>query len=199
MPPSGVNFTAFLTRFQSTCWSLAGSALTWWSSAGQVEHEFLGLAEDLALANLDGLLDQGVAVGDAPVQRHLALDDPHHVQQVVDQPGLEVDVLADHLQGRADLLGVGRPLQHRGGRQEDRVERRPQLVREDGEEVVLRPVGTLGLGQQAVPLLLVPPPVGDVPGDRQEAVRRPVGAGDRRDDHIPPHRRPRCGGAVPLE
>jgi hypothetical protein len=28
VPPAGVNFTAFLIRFQKTCWSLAGSPLT---------------------------------------------------------------------------------------------------------------------------------------------------------------------------
>ena len=61
----------------------------------------------------DGLLDQVVAVGDLPVQRHLAPDDPHHVEQVVDQAGLEVHVLADHLQVRPDLLGRRGPLEHR--------------------------------------------------------------------------------------
>ena len=52
--------------------------------------------------------------------------------------------------------GVGRPFQHRRRRQQDRVQRGAQLVAEHGEELVLRPVGMLGvfLGR---PLLLLGP------------------------------------------
>ena len=35
VPPAGVNLTAFLIRFQTTCWSRAGSASTWCAGAAR--------------------------------------------------------------------------------------------------------------------------------------------------------------------
>ena len=132
---------------------------------GRLHRQPEVVAGDLAAADLDRLVDEPVAVGDLPVQGHLAPDDPHHVQQVVDEPGLEVDVLADHLQRRADLLGVAGPVQHRRGGQQDRVQRRAQLVREDGEELGLRPVGRLGLLLRRPEFLLGPLRLGDITGE----------------------------------
>ena len=159
-----MNLTAFLIRFQKTCWSRAGSASTWWRGGREVERRAAAPCRcDLAAADLDGLADQVVGVDDLPVQRQLAPDDPRHVEQVVDQPGLEVDVPADHLQGRADL---GRAVAGSSSIAEtvgqDGGQRGPQLVAEDGEELVLGPVGRLGLvpGElQAAPRLLA---LGDV-------------------------------------
>ena len=91
----------------------------------QVEHQSMSSALDLALADLDGPTDQVVAVGDAPVQRHLAPDDSasRRAGRRSAGPG-EVHVLADHAQRRGQLLRRHRPFQHRGDRQQDRVERR---------------------------------------------------------------------------
>ena len=39
-------------------------------------------------------------IHDLEVEPEPAADDPREVEQVVDQPGLELDVAADHFQGR---------------------------------------------------------------------------------------------------
>ena len=176
VPPSGVNLTAFLIRFQKTCWSRAGSALTWRCAAARssVEPQVACRGPRCGRSATAWPIEP-VAVGDLPVQRHLAPDDPHHVQQVVDQPGLEVDVLADHLQRRADLLGLGGPSSIAEAASRIGFSGVRSSWREHGEELGLRPVGRLGLLLGRPQLLLVPPPLGDVPEVDREAVRGRVG------------------------
>ena len=104
------------------------------------------LGAGVAADDLDGLADQVVDVDDLELVGHLAADGPHDVQQVVDEAGLQADVLADHLPFLAAVAGVGRVVEDRGGRQQDRVQRRAQLVAEHGQELVLGRREGLGLG-----------------------------------------------------
>ena len=94
-----------------------------------------------------GGLDDLLEVDRADVEPHLARDDARDVEQVVDQLDLGVGIALDGLQGPGqlrlapDLSGAhhARPAVHR-------VQRRAQLVREHGEELLLRAVGRLGGG-----------------------------------------------------
>ena len=79
---------------------------------------------------------------------HLAVGDAGQVEEVIDQPGLELDVAADHGNVGADFrrdVGIGF---HRARRHQDRIQRRAQFVTEDGEEAVLRRVCALRVGQR---------------------------------------------------
>ncbi len=120
-------------------------------------------------ADLDRVLDDLAGVGDLQAQVELAAGDAGEVEQVVDQPRLELDVAPDHVQRPAqrggDALIPGEP----GGEEQHGGQRRAQLVAEGGEEVILRLVGGLGLGarlalaiEQPGALLLGLVAVGDV-------------------------------------
>jgi hypothetical protein len=97
-------------------------------------------------ADVGGLLDQRMDIDHLPVQRELAPGDPGHVEQVVDQAGLQLDASADHLQRRAELFGNRRDLvEHRRDAGEHGGQRGSKLVAEDGKELVLRLFGPFGL------------------------------------------------------
>ena len=95
-----------------------------------------------------------------PLELQLARRDARHVEQVGDQLGLDAGVALDGVDAR-DHVGVaaGDALLEQLRPADDGVERRPQLVRQRRQEVVLQPVGALGLGprralagQQPLPL-----------------------------------------------
>ncbi len=148
-------------------------------------RELEPLAVDLAPTDLKRLFDQAMAVGHFPVERHLAADDPHDVEQVVDQPRLKVDVLADHLQVRTQLLGLVGSIQERGDGQENRVERRPELVAQHREEPALGLVGELGLLLGDPQLIRGPFAVGDIERGADETMRLPLAK-----ERPPPSRHP---------
>ena len=88
----------------------------------------------------------------APLDRQLAAHDARSVEEIVDEARLVVDVALDGFRRALDqrlLEWTGRREQMAPAAQ--RVERRAQLVRHDGEELVLGAVRALGLGAQ--PLL----------------------------------------------
>ena len=162
VPPGRLHFTAFWRRFQTTCWNRVGSASTRWSGRGQVDLDpdpgLLGLVP----ADLDGLVDQGVGVDGLGAEPELAPPGPHHVEQVVDQPGLQGDVAADHLQGGPEVRRDRGLLEQGGDHRQDRGQRGPQLVREDREEPVLDAAGGLGGLLGLAELGLDPEPLGDL-------------------------------------
>ena len=99
------------------------------------------------------VLDDLAAVHLAAAELELAAEHPRQVEQVVDQPRLELDVAPDHRQlarvgGQA---GVHLEAREHG---EHRRQRRAQLVAEGRQEAVLGLVG--GLGLAVGPLELLP-------------------------------------------
>ena len=136
---------------------------------GDVEPQVL--LADVADADLQRLAEQLVRVDGPGLQPELTAADPGHVEQVVDQPGLEVDVAADHPEHRAIVLRRGRVVEHRGDGGEHRRQRSAQLVAEDGEELVLGAIGGVGgvLRGLEVALGLLPPR--DVEPDADDADR----------------------------
>ncbi|CAA9379130.1 MAG: hypothetical protein AVDCRST_MAG64-500 [uncultured Phycisphaerae bacterium] len=114
-----------------------------------------------------------VQVDRLDVQVQLPLPDPGQVQDVVDQPGLELDVPADHRHPLPHVRrGRGVGLDHLHGRQHGR-QRGPQLVAEDGQEPVLGRARPLRLGP-GLPLGLVQAGplqrLGALAGERQQEV-----------------------------
>ncbi len=156
-PPSGVNFTALVRRLSTTCWSRSGSPCTM-GIPGRGEGVGRRVAADLAF-ELDALglrrrrdrahrlVDDLRQADRLEMEPDLAADDAAHVQQVLDQVRLGAGVAHDRGHALRQDLGVvaaavGQDLRPA----EDGVERRAQLVRDDGEELVLQPAGALGLG-----------------------------------------------------
>lgn len=88
----------------------------------------------------------GLEVDGADIQAELPADDPGYVEQVVDQLHLGVGVPHDDVQrpGRGvpvELTGLQHPRIPIDG-----IEGRPELVRQDGQELVLGAVGRLSVG-----------------------------------------------------
>ena len=95
-------------------------------------------------ARLDGGAHDRPQVERLHLEPQLAGDDARHVEQVVDQPRLGLGVALDASPGRARCAPRRRmPRFEQLGPAEDRVERRAQLVRERGQEVVLGAVRVL--------------------------------------------------------
>ena len=102
-----------------------------------VEADVLGLRAGLGgLDDASHDLDQRHLLR---VEPDLAGHDPVEVEQVFDQPHLRARVAVDHFDGALQLgrlQDIGLELQDLGPAQ-DRAERRPQLVRQRGEKLVL--------------------------------------------------------------
>jgi hypothetical protein len=99
---------------------------------------------------VQGRLHHRPEIDDPDVQAQLAVDDPGDVEQVLDELALHARVALDGLQGTAggDAVEARGAQGHRPA--EHRVQRRAQLVRQGRQELVLHPVG--GLGLRARPL-----------------------------------------------
>ncbi len=111
---------------------------------GQIRLDDQSLVVDLASDDVQDVLDQVVEMRRPAVEPQLPADHPAEVQQVVDQPGLQSDVAADHRQVFPHLgRQVRGHLQQAHGR-DHRGQRGAQLVAEHGEEAVLRPARCLG-------------------------------------------------------
>jgi hypothetical protein len=74
------------------------------------------------------------------VQPELARDDARDVQQVFDHARLELRVPLDRAQPALARRRIHLALTNEVGPGEDRRERRPELVREHGQELVLRAI-----------------------------------------------------------
>ena len=83
-------------------------------------------------------------------QPELAGDDARDVEQVVDQLGLRRHVALDHLESAVGPIGVESPGAQEPRPAHDRRERRPELVRERRQKLVLHPVGFPGFGVDGV-------------------------------------------------
>ena len=155
-PPSGVNFTAFTSTLLSTCWRRFGSPSIGGRSPAMRHSTVIRLASaatDTPATTASS--SAGIATG-AKIDHQLAADDPRDVEDVLDQLRLQPRVPADHFDRLLRACGgEGAALQHRHPAQ-DRVQRRPQLVRERGQELVLEPAGFLGRGEPGELGLLAP-------------------------------------------
>ncbi len=161
LPPGGVNLTAFESRFQNTWVSRGASASSRCSSAVQLDGELDLPVRDLLFDRGQGVLDHLAGVGLAAVELQLAAGDARQVEQVVDQPRLQLHVAPDH----GELAHVPREARvgfQAGDDGEHRRQRRAQLVAQSGEELVLGRVGRLRLLVGPLELLLGVLAVADV-------------------------------------
>ena len=121
------------------------------------------LRRQVPLGGGEGVLDHPPGVDLPPVQLELAARNAGEVQEVVDQPRLQLDVPLDHgeLAGERRQARIGgQPRDHR----QHRGQRCPQLVAEGGEEAVLGLQGLLELAMGFLQGLLRPPALADVEG-----------------------------------
>ena len=103
----------------------------------QLDDQFLPPGFDVGTADFDGVFHHGVQVNIRQLQLDFVVGDAAEVEEVVDQPGLKLDITLNHLEGALKTirhLRIG--LQGVDG-QQDRRERRAQFVAEHGEELVL--------------------------------------------------------------
>ena len=84
--------------------------------------------------------------GRLDVEAHLAGGDAAHVEQVFDELRLHARVALDRLEPLLQIRSSLRAAPQDLRPAEDRVERRPQLVRQRGEELVLHLAHALGCG-----------------------------------------------------
>ncbi len=68
----------------------------------EVHFEIQAACFEVRAADFDRLADDVAEVGRAFVELHLSAGDAGYVQQVVDEPGFQFDVAADH----GDVLAV---------------------------------------------------------------------------------------------
>ena len=88
--------------------------------------------------------------------------EPREVEEVVHEPRLGQRVALDHRQRVLDARLRHLPPQQHVRPPDDGVERGAELVRHGREELVLQPVGGLGLVEQPLPQLLLQALLGDV-------------------------------------
>ena len=89
------------------------------------------------------LMRDGRQIHLANVEQQLAAGDARDVEQVLDQPRLRVRIAIDALERVLDFLGGQLAAAQQVDPADDRVERRAQLVRQRGEELVLQAIGLL--------------------------------------------------------
>jgi len=173
VPPSGVNFTAFDSRLDTSCCSRPASPITMVAGSSGAKRRSTCFAVAPGRAASSVASNRVGEVHHAALDGELAADDARGVEQIVDQPRLVVDVALDRLGGALDERFVERVRRrHQVAPAAQRVERRAQLVRDDGEELVLRPLARSASARsrcsatnQLLELALRVLPLGDVGGD----------------------------------
>ena len=104
-----------------------------------LDPDFLGLRR--GPRRVERLLDDALEVDRADVETHLARDHARHVEQVVDELHLRVGLADDDVQRAGHALAADLAALQHPRPAIDGVERGAELVREDGEEFVLRAIG----------------------------------------------------------
>ncbi|VTQ59024.1 Uncharacterised protein [Stenotrophomonas maltophilia] len=92
----------------------------------------------------DGFAQQVAQVQYLHLQLHLAQQHAAEVEHVRDQPLLRTGAVGDHIQALVQRAGVVHALQQQLAPTEDGGQRRAQLVRQRGQELVLQPRHVLG-------------------------------------------------------
>lgn len=137
---------------------------------------------------VDGSGDDGGEIDALDGEADFAGGDAAHVEEILDELGLNAGVAFDDVEAVGEFLGgVGAFLEDLSPT-EDRIERSAKLVRERGEKFVLEAAGALGLGargafafEQALALGGGGVAIGDVAHDFGEA--EASAAGIDNDDH----------------
>ena len=138
VPPAGVNFTAFVRRFHTTCCRRAGSPYI--GEVTRIDHETRSdlLSAAGRTASIAAATTRCRSIG-LDVETQLARRDARHVE-VLDQSRLHFRISLDHLECvRLPRFVQGAEPQHPAPA-ENRVQRRAQLVRQGRQELVLRAV-----------------------------------------------------------
>ena len=143
LPPRFVNFTAFDSRFHSTCCRRSGSPETGAASGSSTVSMRTPLAVGRRRHRVDGASDNVRKLDWLNVQPNLSRDDPGDVEHVFDDLRQGRRVALDRLDGFVLLVRCDDAGPQHAGVAEDRIQRRSQLVREAGEKVVLDPTGLL--------------------------------------------------------
>ena len=140
-PPTGVNLTALVSRFTTTCLSLISSAHTSPTSSATVQRDRQPLPRRALAHQREPLLEQRRQREQRGLELHPPRLDLGQVEDLVDQ-------LEQVLPGVADVADVlllalvelaEHPLQQHVAEPDDGVQRRPQLVRHRGQELGLVP------------------------------------------------------------
>ena len=94
---------------------------------------------------LGSRIDEVPRLDGLDVQAYPARSHAAHVHQILDQLGLQVHALFDHVQAPVELLFAAAPAQHMCP-SEDGAQGAAQFVRDDGQELVPQGAGPLGFG-----------------------------------------------------
>jgi hypothetical protein len=113
-------------------------------ACGQVQGERDLLLTHFIAHDLGGLAEERVEIAGLGAEGELAAGDAGKIEQVIDEARLKGDIPFDHGEGFSRGGAHGGIVAQGGGGHEDGRERRAQLVRELGEEVVLREGGGAG-------------------------------------------------------
>ena len=140
-PPRRVNLAAFWSRLPTTCARRAPSAFTKTRIRRQdCLQTHAVLLEERAMV-LDRPPDELVELEPLPLQLDLVLRDARDIEQVVDQVRELPDLPVDDRLGPSRLLAAGHGAVEDVEAVLDGRERVAQFVGEDGQELVLVPVG----------------------------------------------------------
>jgi hypothetical protein len=156
--------------------------------AGRTTRIEIDFASASAWQMPDRVLDQHERVDLLAGERQLSLADAGDVEQIVDQPGLELDVAADERGVGARFVTQRRVFFEDRRQPEDRRQRRAQLVAEYGQELVFGLVGRVGffLGTpQVVHRAIargVEPAQQDGDPDERARLHGPAEAGEHREE-----------------
>ena len=175
-PPGSVNLIAFESRFQTTCWSRSGVA----QHPGRVGLDRRSHGDALGGRGRRDDVNRGERDSreiDGPqFQPQLAAHHPRHVEHVVDQPHLRERVAIDHLKRAFEHRRLDRAAEEDLRPPQHSVERRPDLVRQGRQELVLHAArffgggsGEFGRLDLAAQLPLAGDPLADVLDRRQRA------------------------------
>ena len=170
-PFGGVNLAALERMFQKTCCRRWLSPITSSSPSGTETRTLMFFDDHHRTDNLEGGVDD-VQEDDRPrLQAKRAAANAGDVENVGHQLRLNPHVPGDRVDRPHAQLVVSPWTAQELGPAEHRVQRGPQLVREVGQELILRPIRFLGLParflfpQQLDPLLFRAFAIGDVEAD----------------------------------
>src|SRR6266478_7167001 len=163
LPPDGVNFTAFIRRFHTTCCRRSGAQSIVPSESSSVATSLMSLARAAGRT----VSSAASIVAFRSARSKSSRMRPATIRERSSRSSTR-RVWAEALR-RMALMARARPA-------EDRVQRCTELVRDGGEQLVLRGVEGFGLlarlllaRQQQSPLVLQAPPLGDVARDLRGA------------------------------
>ena len=143
-PPAGVNLIAFATRLATIWLSRCGSAMSGVTDSSRTASSRIDFCSARGRSARMAAWISFAGSTARRSRRRVARGDAREVEEVVDELGLRAHAALDRLE-RSRTVGLAGLRRAKGvGPGEDRVERRPELVRDQGEELVLGPVGRLG-------------------------------------------------------